>query len=130
MEYLWLSKIRFIFRHGLLIFSITLIQARGITLLVVYVNFFFFLNAASTTSTLQRNDVFPFGALRFTNQKSLPVYMKKDKFYYMEAVMKDDHQKDHLEAAVKTPDGQFYKVIPSKFLWTTLPPPPGWYILK
>lgn len=129
MEYLWLSKIRFIFRHGLLIFSITLIQARGITLLVVYVNFFF-LNAASTTSTLQRNDVFPFCALRFTNQKSLPVYMKKGKFYYMEAVMKDDHQKDHLEAAVKTPDGQFYKVIPSKFLWTTLPTPPGWYIFK
>lgn len=129
MEYLWLSKIRFIFRHGLLIFSITLIQARGITLLVVYVNFFF-LNAASTTSTLQRNDVFPFCALRFTNQKSLPVYMKKGKFYYMEAVMKDDHQEDHLEAAVKTPDGQFYKVIPSKFLWTTLPPPPGWYIFK
>lgn len=56
--------------------------------------------------------------------------MKKGKFYYMEAVMKDDHQKDHLEAAVKTPDGQFYKVIPSKFLWTTLPPPPGWYIFK
>lgn len=129
MEYLWLSKIRFIFRHGHLIFSITLIQERGITLLVVYVNFFF-LNAASTTSTLQRNDVFPFCALRFTNQKSLPVYMKKDKFYYMEAVMKDDHQKDHLEAAVKTPDGQFYKVIPSKFLWTTLPLPPGWYIFK
>lgn len=129
MEYLWLSKIRFIFRHGLLIFSITLIQARGITLLVVYVNFFF-LNAASTTSTLQRNDVFPFCALRFTNQKSLPVYMKKGKFYYMEAVMKDDHQEDHLEAAVKTPDGQFYKVIPSKFLWTTLPTPPGWYIFK
>lgn len=129
MEYLWLSKIRFIFRHGHLIFSITLIQARGITLLVVYVNFFF-LNAVSTTSTLQRNDVFPFCALRFTNQKSLPVYMKKGKFYYMEAVMKDDHQKDHLEAAVKTPDGQFYKVIPSKFLWTTLPTPPGWYIFK
>lgn len=91
---------------------------------------FFFLNAASTTSTLQRNDVFPFCALRFTNQKSLPVYMKKGKFYYMEAVMKDDHQEDHLEAAVKTPDGQFYKVIPSKFLWTTLPTPPGWYIFK
>ena len=34
--------------------------------------------------------------------------------------MKDDHQVDHLEVAVQTPDGQFYKVIPSKFLWTTL----------
>ena len=43
--------------------------------------------------------------------------------------MKDDHQNDHLEAAVQTPDGTFYKVIPSKFLWTSLPPPPGWYNL-
>ena len=34
--------------------------------------------------------------------------------------MKDDHQPDHLEVAVQTPDGTFYKVIPSKFLWTTL----------
>ena len=41
--------------------------------------------------------------------------------------MKDDHQNDHLEAAVQTPDGTFYKVIPSKFLWTTLPTPPGRY---
>ena len=43
--------------------------------------------------------------------------------------MKDDHQNDHLEAAVQTPDGTFYKVIPSKFLWTTLPTPPGGYIV-
>ena len=41
--------------------------------------------------------------------------------------MKDDHQNDHLEVAVQTPDGTFYKVIPSKFLWTSLPPPPGMY---
>jgi len=47
----------------------------------------------------------------------------------MEAIMKDDHQNDHLEAAVQTPDGTFYKVIPSKFLWTSLPPPPGRYNL-
>lgn len=33
--------------------------------------------------------------------------------------MKDDHQWDHLEAALQTPDGQYYKVIPSQFLWTT-----------
>lgn len=46
--------------------------------------------------------------------------------------MKDDHQDyDHLEAGLYTPDGQFYNVIPSKFLWTTLRTPPGmWsYIL-
>ena len=44
--------------------------------------------------------------------------------------MKDDHQvNDHLEAAVQTPDGTFYKVIPSEFLWTSLPPPPGRYNL-
>ena len=34
--------------------------------------------------------------------------------------MKDDHQVDHLEVGLQTPDGQFYKVIPSKFLWTKL----------
>jgi len=64
---------------------------------------------------------------RFTNQKSLPIYLKKGKYYYMEAIMKDDHQNDHLEAAVQTPDGTFYKVIPSKFLWTTLRTPPGMF---
>ena len=32
--------------------------------------------------------------------------------------MKDDHQADHLEVAMQTPDGTFYKVIPSAFLWT------------
>ena len=37
--------------------------------------------------------------------------------------MKDDHQKDHLEAGMQTPDGTFYRVIPSQFLWTTLPLP-------
>ena len=35
--------------------------------------------------------------------------------------MKDDHQDDHLEVAVQTPDGKFYNVIPSEFLWTMLP---------
>jgi len=43
--------------------------------------------------------------------------------------MKDDHQKDHLEAGVQTPDGRSYEVIPSKFLWTSLPTPPGGYNL-
>ena len=43
--------------------------------------------------------------------------------------MKDDHQKDHLEVGLETPDGQFYKVIPSKFLWTTKPLPPGRFII-
>lgn len=43
----------------------------------------------------------------------------------MEAIFKNDHQNDHLEAAVQTPDGTFYKVIPSQFLWTTLPTSPG-----
>lgn len=33
--------------------------------------------------------------------------------------MKDDHQEDHLEVGLQTPDGQKYEVIPSKFLWTT-----------
>ena len=41
--------------------------------------------------------------------------------------MKDDHQKDHLEVALQTPDGKFYQVIPSLFLWTALPLPAGRY---
>ena len=38
----------------------------------------------------------------------------------MEAIMKDDHQEDHLEVGLQTPDGTFYKVIPSEFLRTTV----------
>jgi len=34
--------------------------------------------------------------------------------------MKDDHQADHLEVGLQTPDGTFYKVIPSEFLRTTV----------
>lgn len=34
--------------------------------------------------------------------------------------MKDDHQEDHLEVGLQTPDGTFYKVIPSEFLRTTV----------
>ena len=39
--------------------------------------------------------------------------------------MKDDHQWDHLEVALQTPDGKFYKVIPSQFLWTIYHPSSG-----
>ncbi|XP_068695497.1 uncharacterized protein [Montipora foliosa] len=63
----------------------------------------------------------PYEYDRYSNQKSLPVDLEKGKFYYMESVMKDDHQYDHLEVGMKTPDGTFYKVIPSTFLWTTTP---------
>ena len=62
---------------------------------------------------------------RYTNQKSLPIHLQKGKYYYLESIMKDDHQNDHLEVAVKTPDGKFYNVIPSQFLWTSLPLPYG-----
>ena len=55
---------------------------------------------------------------RFLNQKSLPIRLIKGKYYYMEAIFKDDHQKDHLEVGLETPNGLFYKVIPSMFLWT------------
>ena len=50
--------------------------------------------------------------------------LKKGKYYYMESVMKDDHQPDHLEVGLVTPDGTQYSYIPgSKFLWTILPLP-------
>lgn len=64
-------------------------------------------------------------ANRYANQISLPIYLKEGKHYYMETIMKDDYQNDHLEVGLKTPDGTFYRVIPSKFLWTTLPVPYG-----
>ena len=51
-------------------------------------------------------------------QKSNAVYMKKGEYYYMEALMKDDHQVDHMEVGLKTPSGEVYKVIPQSFLWT------------
>jgi len=73
--------------------------------------------------------LYVFMVLRYTTQKSLPIYLKKGKYYYMEAIFKDDYQDDHLEAAVQTPDGKFYNVIPSQFLWTALPTPPGRYNL-
>ena len=66
--------------------------------------------------------------VRYANQKSLPIYLKKGEYYYMEAIMKDDHQPDHLEVALETPDGKFYKVIPSMFLWTTFRVTSGRYL--
>ncbi|XP_074618702.1 uncharacterized protein LOC141877570 isoform X2 [Acropora palmata] len=60
----------------------------------------------------------PYEYDRYATQRSLPIRLIKGKFYYMESIMKDDHQADHLEVAMQTPDGNFHKVIPSAFLWT------------
>ena len=61
---------------------------------------------------------------RYVSQTSTPIELKKGKYYYMETVMKDDHQPDHLEVGLVTPDGTQYSYIPgSKFLWTILPLP-------
>ena len=68
---------------------------------------------------------FSFPLHRYAGQTSNPIYLQKGKFYYMESIMKDDHQADHLEVGLKTPDGSFYKVVPSQFLWINLPLPPG-----
>ena len=57
-------------------------------------------------------------SFRFRNQKSNTVYMKKGKYYYMEAIMKDDHQIDHLEVGLQTPSGKIFNVIPEQYLWT------------
>ena len=51
--------------------------------------------------------------------------MEKGKYYYMETIMKDDHQNDHLEVGMQAPDGTNYTVIPSAFLRTSLPVPPS-----
>ena len=55
---------------------------------------------------------------RFSKQRSNAVYMKKGVYYYMEALMKDDHQFDHMEVGLETPSENIYKVIPQSFLWT------------
>ena len=62
---------------------------------------------------------------RYENQISLPIRMEKGKYYYMETIMKDDHQNDHLEVGMQAPDGTNYTVIPSAFLRTSLPVPPS-----
>ena len=61
---------------------------------------------------------------RYSNQISLPIPLEKGKYYYVETIMKDDHQDDHLEVGMEAPDGTNYTVIPSKFLRTSLPVPP------
>ncbi|XP_029196209.2 uncharacterized protein LOC114961608 [Acropora millepora] len=66
----------------------------------------------------------PYEYDRYAGQTSNPIYLQKGKFYYMESIMKDDHQADHLEVGLKTPDGSFYNVVPSQFLWINLPLPP------
>ena len=62
---------------------------------------------------------------RYSGQISLPISLEKGKYYYMETIMKDDHQNDHLEVGMQTPDGKNYTVIPSAFLRTSLPVPPS-----
>ena len=48
------------------------------------------------------------------------MFKEKEKYYCMEALVKEDHQVDHLEVGFKTPSGKVYEVIPSQFLWATL----------
>ena len=43
------------------------------------------------------------------------MYMKKGQYYFMEALMKDDHQVDHLEVGLQTPSGKICEVIPQFF---------------
>ena len=62
---------------------------------------------------------------RYSDQISLPIPLDKGKYYYMETIMKDDHQNDHLEVGMQAPDGTNYTVIPSTFLRTSLPVPPS-----
>ena len=62
---------------------------------------------------------------RYSGQISLPISLEKGKYCYMETIMKDDHQNDHLEVGMQAPDGKNYTVIPSAFLRTSLPVPPS-----
>ena len=60
---------------------------------------------------------------RYESQASAQLYLTKGDYYYVETLFKEQHSNDHLEVALKAPDGKFYAPIPSQFLWTALPPP-------
>lgn len=62
--------------------------------------------------------------LRYPEQESYPVNLKKDSYYYIEALHKEQYGNDSLAVAVKTPDNKFHAPIPSEYLWTLPPPKP------
>lgn len=62
--------------------------------------------------------------VRYPEQESYPINLKKGIYYYIEALHKEQYGNDSLAVAVQTPDKKFYAPIPSQFLWTS-PPPSG-----
>ncbi|XP_068731030.1 uncharacterized protein [Montipora capricornis] len=59
---------------------------------------------------------------KYPEQESYPINLKKDKYYYIEALHKEQYGNDSLAVAVQTPDKILYAPIPSQFLWTSAPP--------
>ncbi|MCR6638969.1 MAG: PKD domain-containing protein [Sporocytophaga sp.] len=53
---------------------------------------------------------------RYTSQQSLPVSLKANQRYYIEALHKESNLDDHLSVGWQLPDGTFERPIPAKYL--------------
>lgn len=67
---------------------------------------------------------------RYPEQASYPINLKKDSYYYIEALHKEQYGNDSLAVAVKTPDDKFHAPITSDFLWTMAPTKPHGMLSK
>ena len=67
---------------------------------------------------------------RYPEQESYPINLKKDSYYYIEALHKEQYGNDSLAVAVKTPDNKFHAPITSDFLWTMAPNKPHGMLCK
>ncbi|XP_031556093.1 uncharacterized protein LOC116292886 [Actinia tenebrosa] len=57
---------------------------------------------------------------KYIEQRSWPVQLHKGHYYYIETLMKEFYDKDHLSVAVQTPK-KFVAPITADYLWTALP---------
>ncbi|XP_048587710.1 uncharacterized protein LOC116610679 [Nematostella vectensis] len=55
---------------------------------------------------------------KYPEQQSWPVPLEKGKYYFIETLMKELFDTDHLSVAFKGPDGTFHAPIGSEYLWT------------
>lgn len=89
-----------------------------------------FLSRKKNNPDLVNCKLIVFCIFRYPEQESYPINLKKDSYYYIEALHKEQYGNDSLAAAVKTPDNKFYAPIPTKFLWTEAPPKPHGMLAK
>ncbi|WP_028979373.1 PKD domain-containing protein [Sporocytophaga myxococcoides] len=58
---------------------------------------------------------------RYISQQSLPVFLKANQRYYIEALHKESNLDDHLSVGWQLPDGTFERPIPAKYLSPYMP---------